>query len=290
MRDKLSIGIRVLVYPHLGGAPIYADLTLMYPFTCLTLYKETRQKEIIVIDDISEIRPYTEQSFTFREMHIPKYCEGTNHLFTIIASEKSISMAADTPENCIFLVKGLKLLLEYAIPSHIKKTRHKDNFSEDKLYKIMTHIPTDSEIELGEKVKFKLKQGMDVLYVTNKNSKFKERILILDITEKRLLLLHRRYDDITTQLSVLDSILMYFEGPTIGIDIDDIAEIRPGYTSAIFSKIEPPPSPDHEHLAFSLVGSERSIAIQMRNEEERSFISTDFQSWLHMMRMSSTLY
>lgn len=291
MREKLSKGFKVLLYPHSGGPPCYATLTLTYPFTCFTFISETTgQKEIVVIDDISEIRPYTENSFTFTScMNVPRMCEGKNHLFTIIASEKSIPLAATTPEECVLIVRGLKLILECAIPTSIKKLRGKDSFSTLRLMKIINHRKNDDDLEFIEKVKFILKQGIDVLYV-RRNGRYKERIMSLDSTDRRLLFLRRRVDDITVKLSVVDSVLMYFEGPEAGMDLEDIAEIRPGYTSANFAKIEPPPDPSQEHLAFSFVSSERTIAIMMKNESERNFIMSDFLSWLHLIRMSSTIY
>ena len=155
-------------------------------------------------------------------------CEGKNHLFTIIASEKSIPMAAISPEQCVYIVKGLKLILECAIPSHIKKLRGKDCFSEEKLLKIIQHRREEFELEFVEKIKFKLKQGIDVLYV-RRNGKYKERIMCLDSMDRRLVFLRRRADDMTVKLSVVDSVLMYLGGPDAGMDMDDIAEIRPGY-------------------------------------------------------------
>jgi hypothetical protein len=289
MREKLGSGVRVLVYPHLGGAPTYATLSLRHPFTSLTLTKETRQKVTVVIDDISEIRPHTENAYAFTCMNIPKNCEGRDYLFTIIASEKSISMAADSPEMCIFLVKGLKLILEYAIPPNIKKLRGKEAFCEQRLLKIVKYLPSEKDKEYSDRVLFKLNQGIDVLYVKG-NGKYKERIMTLDRSDRRILFLHRREDDMAVKLSVVDSVLGYFEGPPLGMDLLDISEIRPGYTSAEFAKFEPPPPPSMEHLAYTLVSSERSVAVLMRNEMDMAFISTDFQLWLHVLRISSTIY
>lgn len=290
MREKLGDGVRVLVYPHPGGPPEYAELTFVYPYTCITLLKEMGQKERMVIDDISEVRPYTEDSFTFRRMNIPRKCEGKNHLFTLIASEQSISMATDTHDDCVFLVKGLKLILECAIPNNIKKFRGKDPFSEERLSRIVKHTGGESlSSDIVEKIKFKLKQGIDVLCI-RRNGTFYDRILSLDSTDHRLVFLHRREDDITTKLSIIDSLLMYFEGPPAGMELDDISEIRPGYTSAKFAKIEPPPDPSQEHLALSFISSERTIAVLMKNEVDREFICNEFLTWLHACRISSTIY
>jgi hypothetical protein len=289
VREKLSEGVKVLLYPHEGGSPDYAHLSLTYPFTCLTFEKESGHKEIVVIDDLSEIRPYTEDSYTFTRMNMPRVCEGKNHLFTLIASEKSIPCAATTPELCLFLVKGLKLILDCAIPTIIKRLRGKESFSEERLKKIIKHNQDNDNVEFAESVKFKLKQGIDVLYV-RRNGKYKQRIMTLDTTDTRLIFLRRRVDDIAVKLSVIDSLLMYFEGPEAGIDLSDISEIRPGFTSAMFAKIEPPPDPSREHMAFSFISSERTIAILTTNEQERAFIMTDFLSWIHTMRLSSTMY
>ena len=278
------------MYPHLGGSPDYADFRLLYPFTYFTLFRECGQKEVIVIDDMSEVRPYSETSYTFKRMRIPRRCEGKNHLFTLIASEKSISMATDTPAECLFLVKGLKMILECAIPNNVKKMRGKDPFSEERLSKIIKHVGEESiQCDLIEKIKFKLKQGIDVSCVC-RNSKYKDRILSLDSTDRRLIFATRREDDIAAKLSVVDSFLMYFEGPPDGMDLNDISEIRPGYTSAKFAKIEPPPDPNQEHLALSFISSEQTIALLLKSQIDRDFICNEFQSWLHACRMSCSIY
>ena len=289
MKEKLGRGKQVLIYPPQGGSPSYVDLTLSYPYTCFTFTRQNGQKEIVVIDDISEIRPYTERSYCFKCMNLPRQCEGIDHLFTIIASEKSISLAATTAEDCIFLVKGLKLIMDCAIPSNIKKKRGKDEFSVDKLAKITDHSTDSINVEFAERIKFKLKQGIDVLFV-KRNGTHLNRILSLDISEKRLVFMRRRMDDIAVQLSVVDSFLMYFEGPDPGMDVEDISELRPGYMSAIFARIEPPPDPSQEHLAFTIISSERSIGFLVNNDVDRQFLSTDFQTWLHMIRVSTIIY
>lgn len=190
--------------------------------------------------------------------------------------------------------------------------RGKESFSESRLNKIMMHPISESEWSNGDvdraaRVKFTLKQG-DVrqvlfimtlyndclsgipLYLVQRDGKYKKRVLTLDSTERRLVFLKYRKDDIAVQVSVIDSVLMYLAGPAKGMNIYDIAEIRPGYTSALFSKIEPPPDAMKEHLAVSFVSSEGTVCVVMRSERDREFVGTDMMSWLHMQKVTSIMY
>ena len=128
----------VLLYPHQGGAPEYVSLYLIISKKekiIIKPYATTTKSTIarVLVQDIAEIRSYTELSYTFRKMKIPKGCEGTNHLLTIMSGTITISIATDSPKSCIYLVKGMKLLVEKSVPSHFMHRRGKDLLTGSKL-------------------------------------------------------------------------------------------------------------------------------------------------------------
>ena len=238
-----------------------------------------------MINDIAEIRPYTELSYTFKKMMIPKSSEGTNHLFTLVSSKNSISMAADTPENCIFLVKGLKLLVEKAIPTHIKRKRGKEPISEAKLMLLKNG---KKRHEKFDELKGKLNLGIDVVSIT-KGINQRELFMFLDSSMKRLVFSRRRKSVVMARSSILDSLFLYFEGPDPGINIDDISEIRPGYSLDSLD-CKPPPHPSQEQLAISVIGSERTMSILLASAHERDYLVEKFQALIKAVRPSVSVY
>jgi hypothetical protein len=278
----------VLLYPHAGGSPDYAKLSLHKSNKRLCWENVASSREVLdglVINDIAEIRPFTEPCFTFRQMSMPKCSEGTNHLFTLVSSKKSISMAADTPENCIFLVKGLKLLVEKAIPSHIKRKRGKEPISEAKLMLLKNGKKRNDKFK---DLKDKLNSGIDVLSIT-KGINQRELFMFLDSSEKRLIFSRRRKRAVTAHSTVVDSFFLYWEGPDPGIDVDDISEIRPGYSLDSLD-CKPPPHPSQEQLAISVIGSERTMSILMSSSHERDYFVEKFQSLIKAVRPSVSVY
>jgi hypothetical protein len=280
--------VTVLLYPHGGGAPDYAKLTLHKSNKRLSWENITSSRSVLdglVINDIAEIRPHTHFSYTFRQMRIPKSCEGIDHLFTLVSSKKSISMAADTPENCIFLVKGLKLLVEKAIPSHIKRKRGKEPFSEAKLLLLKNGKKKNSKFK---ELKSKLELGMDVISIT-KGINQREVFMYLNSSQTRLIFSRRQKRGAASRSSIIDSFFLYFEGPDPGIDIDDISEIRPGYSLDSLD-CKPPPHPSQEQLAISVIGSEHTVSILMPSTSERDYYVEKLQAWIKAVRPSVSVY
>lgn len=282
------MGVTVLLYPHAGGSPDYAKLSLHKSNKRLCWENLSSSRSVLdglVINDIAEIRPYTELSFTFKEMRIPKSSEGTNHLFTLVSSKKSISMAADTPENCIYLVRGLKLLVEKAIPTHIKRKRGKEPISEAKLMLLKNG---KKRHEKFDDLKVKLSIGIDVVSIT-KGINQRELFMYLDSSEQRLVFSRRRKRSMMAKSSVLDSFFLYFEGADPGINVDDISEIRPGYSLDSLD-CKPPPHPSQEQLAISVIGSERTMSILLPSTHERDYLVEKIQALIKAVRPSVSVY
>mmetsp|Transcript_7199 Transcript_7199/g.12105 ORF Transcript_7199/g.12105 Transcript_7199/m.12105 type:complete len:535 (+) Transcript_7199:142-1746(+) len=288
-RETLRKGITVLLYPHGGGAPDYAKLGLHKSNKRLSWDHVSSSRSILdglSINDIAEVRPYSESSFTFRQMHIPTASEGSDHLFTLVSSKTSISMAADTPQNCVFLVKGLKLLVEKAVPSQVKRKRGKEPFSEGKLL-VLKNIKKKKNDKFRA-FKSKLEAGLTVTNIT-KSINQRELFMFLNGSQTRIIFSRRKKHAITNRSSILESFLLYIHGPDPGIDIDDISEVRPGYSlDSLDSK--PPPQPNHEQLALSVIGSERTISILMSNTQERDYYVENLQGLIKAVRASVSVY
>ena len=287
-RQKLRKGETVLLYPHDGGQPDYAKLTLNKSNKRLSWESVSSSNTVldgVVINDIAEIRPHTELSYTFRKMKIPHNCEGTNHLFTIVSSMNSISMAADTPQNCVYLVKGLKLMVEKAVPAHIKRIRGKEPISDAKL---MILKRGKRRIESFDDLKRKLCAGIDVIGITPGYNQ-RELFMYLDSSEKRLIFSRRSKENLMAKSSVFDSLYLYFKGPDPGVDLDDISEVRPGLSPDSMD-CKPPPHQGQESLAMSFIASERTMSFLMPSTRERDSLVEKMQAMVRFIRPCTSVY
>lgn len=285
----LKEGIQVLVYPHAGGAPQYATLSIDKHNKRLVWQLESGRFEGLYINDIAEIRPPTENSYTFLQMRIPERCEGKNCLFTVIGSEKVIPMGAKSSDQCKFLVRGLKLITECSISTEIKKMRGKEQWTQGKFMILRGGRLTHAEMAGLDEFKNSLKRGIDVMLLGKKPGKRSPKVLWMDSAETRLMTATHKYD-LSEGLSWITALLQLIGSVDEGINIDDISEVRPGYHAYLFNIQDPPPHPREEALALSIISSECTLSMLMTSVHERDLFISHFQGLLKMIRPTVSVY
>lgn len=65
IKSALRDGVQVLVYPHEGGSPEYATLFIERTNRRILWERESGSLEGLYINDLAEIRPPTENAYTF---------------------------------------------------------------------------------------------------------------------------------------------------------------------------------------------------------------------------------
>lgn len=292
-RLALTEGLHVLIYPHGGGAPEYTMLYIDRNYRRLywdsTGSHDALTADGVYISDIAEIRPPTENAYTFKQMKIPRHCEGKNCLFSIIASEKSVSMGAKTPDQCIFIVSGLKLITECTIPTDVKKMRGKEQWTHGRFMILRGGRVTMADISAVQQFKSNLKRGIEVMKF-KANGRKDRRMLRMDEEETRLTLSLIRGESLCFGCSVATAFNGMVHKPEKGIDIEDIAEIRPGYEAFLFSIQDPILNPAEEGFAVSIIGSECTMSLVLNSKEERNQIVACFQGLLRMYRPTVSVY
>lgn len=288
-KKELIDGIQVLVYPHEGGSPEYATMYMNKSKKRLFWDPGSgRDMEVahigIYISDIAEVRPPTENSFTFKAMKIPRKCEGRMCLFTIIASERSISMGAKNPKDCQRIVQGLKLITECVIPSHIKHERGKEDWTQGKLMILRAGRLTNADLTGIESFKLKLQRGVEILYC-RLNGRRVVKFLNLDAECERLILTNQ-----AKRSSYCGFWTSMFEAPPEGIDMEDISEIRPGFQAYAFSTQQPAPLPSDADRAVTIIGSETTLSFLMRSGSDRDVFVSHFHCMIRLLRPTVTVY
>lgn len=137
-----------------------------------------------------------------------------------------------------------------------------------------------------ENFKMTLKRGIDVMLLSNKIGKRSPKVLWMDSNETRLITATHKYD-LSNNLSWVAGILRFIGSVDRGINIDDISEVRPGYQAYLFYIQYPPPHPNEEALAISIIGSECTLSILMNSPQERDLFVSNFQGLLKMIRPTS---
>lgn len=212
----------------------------------------------LYLRDISEIRAGTDSN-TFAQLKSQGVAPSPDKCFSLIGTERTIDVEMPTANSCANVVARFQLLLKALTTSTSKAAKGKWG-------RAIAQVRKSSMADVAIVAHFRelLLTGMEVIKYDG-NGKRKKKVLWLDKDGDRL------YIDAKKRI--------VSTGTEKGLSLNDITEIRPGINSAAFSKAACDGS--SKSKCFSIIGSERTLDIELPTSEARDAVVFRLQLFMH---------
>jgi hypothetical protein len=253
------------------------------------------------IANIAQVRAGVDCSSVFKRMERGMVDPAV--IFCIVGLDFSLSLETSNVGQCELLVGALRALVDEAVPVAERARRAKSGWAKDRYTCLMRGICFNMDRSTANAMEARLVQGIKVLRFNSRGS-VQERILWLDKLVKRLFISKRKAEEDSgssgerpaeSRLRRAQSFFFHardafhrrlHDVSTVkGIDIQDIAEIRPGTEG--WQDIT---TREIGARCLSIIGSERTIRIQLASKRERDSLWIGLQVYVRCQNPEVLLY